>query len=405
MRNQLRIRSWLECAVRFRMSDFNESYRLIYADEPDHVRLAGGPWAGIAKVVERATAVLEDGQRKLAEVWRSPGGAAYLAEMGRAVAAMRATSESARHNDQVMSAAADALDGKQKDFAVLSTAPIPADARERYARAIVTSLDEDYQQAVANFYPVQLPGPNLYQDRPLIADGSGSTTSPRGGTSGGGSGTGGGSAKTGGTPRNLPTWVPAQPAGQSSSIVNSGSSPDDATGGGPQLQGIPGGGTYPGVGTHPGAGTHPGNGVSPNAGPGFQPSPEPPRASWVGSGPVAVPPTGPALRSPARSRIPSTPYPEGEPGSGRPTRAATRAGAGGQAGAMVGGVPAGLPAGGGQRPWQGYRRPPEKFPTSGRLAVAPIIGSASLAEPEPDQVSTDYEDEHGNRITIRRPRE
>jgi hypothetical protein len=364
-------------------------------------------------------AVLEDGQRKLAAVWRSPAGATYLAEMGRVVEAMRATSEAARHNDQVMTAAADALDGKQKDFAVLSTAPIPEDARERYARAIVTSLDESYQQAVANFYPVPVYAGDFYQDRPLAADGPGSTESTRAGRSGGGSGTGGsrtgGGSATGGAPRQLPSWVPAKPADQSAggstSTDDSGSSPGATVGDGPQLQGRPGDAHPPGSGTYPEGGAHPRGG--PSATPTGQ---SPPGQSWplpgaggVGSVSVGIPtqapPSGPGRRLPIRSWIPGGRYPEGELASNRSATTAARVGAGSQPGAMVGGMPASVPTSSGQRPWQGYRRPPEPFPTTQQATAPPIIGPATPAEPEPDHITSDYEDEYGNRIMIRRPRD
>lgn len=77
----------------------------------------------------------------------------------------------------------------------------------------------------------------------------------------------------------------------------------------------------------------------------------------------------------------------------------TRAGSG-DPGAMVGGVPTGGAGSAGRSGWQGYRRPAERFPTTERTAVAPLIGAVPE---EPELISTDYADEYGNRITIRRP--
>jgi hypothetical protein len=54
------------------------------------------------------------------------------------------------------------------------------------------------------------------------------------------------------------------------------------------------------------------------------------------------------------------------------------------------------------QPWQGYRRPPEPFPASHRHAVPPVIGPPPSGEPEPVEIATDYVDEGGNQITIRR---
>lgn len=391
------------------LGGMQELTRLMYADQPDHLRHAGGPWVGVAKAVEQALAVLEDGQRKLAEVWRSPAGATYLAEMDRVIQAMRATSEAARHNDQVMRTAAETLDAKQKDFAVLAGAPIPEDARQRYARAIVKSLDESYEQAIADFYPVPvLTETPIEEDRPLVPHGFENPTTPHGAGAGGSSGTTGSVGK-GGAPRTMPSWVPTQPAGQdtneSRSTVDSGLTVGTAPSGGPQLQGAAGSGTYP-AGAHPGTGAHPGVGpsVTPDV-PVPSGSVRPPSSLGGGEGPDAYPPQAPPhtpnSRDPARSRAPGTPTFDAGPTSRRPNTA--HAGGGGQPGAMVGGVPPGLPANGGRHPWQGYRRPLERFPMAKRPVVPPIIGPGSGGGSQPDFVATDYEDEYGNRITIRRP--
>jgi hypothetical protein len=70
---------------------------------------------------------------------------------------------------------------------------------------------------------------------------------------------------------------------------------------------------------------------------------------------------------------------------------------------VLGEVPVAGSGGAAGRHWQGYRCPPEPFPTSRQHAVPAVIGPSSSGEPEPIEVSTDYVDESGNRVTIRRP--
>ena len=405
------------------MSHFDELLRLIYADQPDHVRSAGGPWAGVARTVERTMAVLEDGQRKLAEVWRSPAGTAYLAEMGRVVEAMRATSEAARHNDQVMSAVADALDARQKDFGVLSRAPIPADARERYARAIVQALDEDYHQAVANFRPVPEISRRHDKEQPLTNGGQhGSPSSTNGFSST--TATTRSSASGGTTSSGLPSWVPTQPGervARSSSEGNVGGASaivDARTG--PTLQGVGGGtptspsyiGPWPDVDS-PAAGGIPraenasDGGVWPR-----QPS------TWAKpgtpTGVVTQPPSGwRDLTGGSPTRGPAQPSRGGaglqtpEPGGSAGAAANARPTTAGQHGSVVGGMPIGGSSSSPGRPWSGYRRRPEPFPTSSRHAVPQVIAPAAQDEEESglDEVTTDYVDDLGNRISIRRPRD
>jgi len=375
----------------------------MYADQPDHLRHAGGPWVGVAKAVEQALAVLEDGQRKLAEVWRSPAGATYLAEMDRVIQAMRATSEAARHNDQVMRTAAETLDAKQKDFAVLAGAPIPEDARQRYARAIVKSLDESYEQAIADFYPVPVLTEYDLQERPLLANES--DTTPQQGRRPVGS-AGDSSTTTDQAPTHPPSWVPKQPVGLAGGGYPStvDSHPADRSAG-PQLQAIAGGASYPtdappGTGTNPGVDTSIAHGLQVPSG---SVGPPPGFVAGEAAHPPQARPAPPKLRYPSRSIAYDTPNYDAEPTTSRPTAAAVRGGRAGQSGAMVGGVPAGLPANGGHRPWQGYRRPLERFPTSQLAVVPPIIGPQSSAGAETNYVTTDYEDEYGNRIMIRRP--
>jgi hypothetical protein len=399
------------------MSHFDELLRLIYADQPDHVRSAGGPWAGVARTVERTMAVLEDGQRKLAEVWRSPAGTAYLAEMGRVVDAMRATSEAARHNDQVMSAVADALDARQKDFGVLSRAPIPADARERYARAIVQALDEDYHQAVANFRPVPEFDPRIEEEQPLVHSDKDASSS----TVGAGSTSPRPSASGGTTSRRLPSWVPTQPGEQVGQTSRGGDGGGTGTatgvGSGPALQGVgntpsafpssvspwpgvdpPVGGTSPGA---PGASAwdrQPSTWMTPGGPTGGVTQPVPGPRDPTGGSPnrgLAQPPRGGAgLISP-------------EPGGSSGAAISGRSGAAGH-GPLVGGMPVGGFSSSSGRPWSGYRRRPEEFPTNRRHAVPPVIAPTTSVDEEEsglDQVSTDYVDDFGNRITIRRPRD
>jgi hypothetical protein len=374
--------------------ELQELSELMYADQPDHVRSAGGPWAGVARAVERTLAVLEDGHRKLAEMWRSPAGAAYLAEMSRVVDAMRATSEAARHNDQVMSAAADALDGKQKDFAVLTTAPIPEDARERYARAIVNALDESYQQAVANFRDIPVVAGYDDLERPLFVDQHDQEPSSAGDTDQ----TSAGQSAQGELSKHLPGWVPFQASdtrpGGSSLVVAGEQTPAAGSGNGPELQGTVG--STPGV-TRPEmpvtsssvwqAGQLPNtDGVqSESAGPFWRPAT---MYEWKLNG-----------NTPSRSA-----------GSTAPNSRSAHVGAtgtGGQAvqpGSLMGGVPVGGSGGAAGNSWKGYRRPLEPFPTSHRHVVQPVIGLVS-SEPEAIEVATDYVDDWGNRITIRRPSE
>jgi hypothetical protein len=361
--------------------------------------------------------VLEDGQRKLAEVWRSPAGTAYLAEMGRVVEAMRATSEAARHNDQVMSAVADALDARQKDFGVLSRAPMPADARERYARAIVRALDEDYHQAVANFRPVPAIGPSFQYERPLDPtphdklptsnDGSSATTqSSR-------------SIRT--TSGRLPSWVPTQPSenlGQTPLRGDDGSGIDAATEAGPALQSMgrtppaspSSTGPWPNVDPHV-PGRSPGAGNIPGADEWSGPS------TWSTA---RAPSTGLSHPTRAWRDLYGQPSPRGlaqphrsgpnlppEPGASLGNAASGRSPVASQQGSLVGGLPVAGSAGSAGRPWSGYRRRPEPFPSSVRHTVPPVIapGAPEEEEPGPDQVATDYVDDLGNRITIRRPRD
>jgi hypothetical protein len=382
------------------VGDLQQLAQLMYADEPGHVRLAGDPWVSVAKVVERALVVLEDGQRKLAEIWRSPAGTAYLAEMGRVVDAMRATSEVARHNDQVMSAAADALEAKQKDFAVLAAAPIPEDARERYAQAIVKSLDEDYQQAVANFHGVPTFSPSFEEERPLATDRQGLSSS-----SGGRIGsTSTPSPTQAETPKQLPQWVPSPSREQVSQVSTQGDSrgpaPADDTTSGPALQGV--GGHSPAT---PTVGAWP-SGDAPRPGASFGHVPAWPsdaltggtfQPGWRdGAGQPSTRRTAFPPRGSARLVAPEPDGSRGVPTSGRIP-------ATGQPGSVVGGVPVGGSGGSRSRPWSGYRRPPEAFPISPQHAVPPVIAPAGSDEPEPAEVATDYVDDLGNRITIRRP--
>jgi hypothetical protein len=396
------------------MSDFDELFRLMYAEQPDHVRSAAVPWAAVAKTVERAMAALEDGQRKLAEIWRSPAGTAYLAEMGRVVEAMRATSEAARHNDQVMGAAADALDGKQKDFAALSRAPMPEDARERYARAIVQSLDEDYHQAVSNFRPVPAIGPSFQDERPVVAGRREGSPSSSGGTGA----AAGGSPKSSGTSERLPSWVPTQPgeqAGQERSYRDDGTL-STAAGTGPALQGVGGASAAPPQSPGSRSGVEPPPGTAPTGGeprPGAWPG-QP--TAWTASGTPAGAMTQPGRRDTAARRSPRglAQPPRGGAGlvmpeqGGQSTVSASgrsAAPAAGQHGAYVGGLPASGSSATAGRPWSGYRRRPEIFPTSSRHTAPPVIAPADGEEPEQDEVATDYIDDLGNRITIRRPRD
>jgi hypothetical protein len=398
-------------------TEFEVLSYLVHADRPEHIRASGSPWPGVARVVEQAAAVLEDGQVRLAEVWRSPAGQLYLSKMDEVTQAMREISVVARHNGQVMDAAADTLDAKQKDFAVLSTAPLPSDARESYARAIVASLDESYQQSAANFRPVPpAPNPDIGWDSSGSSYWASRRNSASGGESAAGNGssadtsTAGGSAST--TPRWPPSWVPTQPdAAGPGNISRSALAPA----GGPHLQGMPAGPTHSGGGS---AGTpdSPGGmpGTTPHGGPPFPPGApapaEPPFSLSPGragarSGGVPSRPAG--SRSPAgqqpwlpgRPGTPGAPYAV-EAATVRPGAAGGRAGAG-QSGALVGGMPAGAASGAGRSGWHGYRRPPERFPTSEQTAVTPLIGAMPADEPE--LVSTDYADEYGNQITIRRP--
>lgn len=393
-------------------TEFEQLSYLIYVDRPEHVRAAGGPWAGVARVVEQTSVVLEDGQAKLGEVWRSPAGHLYVAKMGEVAKAMREVSAVARHNGQVMDAAADALDAKQKDFAVLSTAPIPSEARESYARAIVGSLNESYQQAVADFRPVPPPPESdIGQDRPT-------TNGPRyassrhdatfdGGSAFGGSAPSGSSAVT--TSKRMPSWVPtpgtaaAEPVDAPESTMPPGE--------GPQLQNATSG-TSPDGGWRAmpgGSDSSPAPGGSPRTAPNAQPPSTtaglPFGVGRSSAGPTGVmpgsvggrPPTGQQPWQPGRPGTAKGPY--SAEGTARPAPTA-RAGAG-QPGAMLGGVPTGAAGGAGRSGWQGYRRPAEPFPTSQQTVVAPVIGAAPPEEPE--VVNTDYADEYGNRITIRRP--
>jgi hypothetical protein len=392
---------------------------LVYADHPEHVRSAGGPWAGVARVVEQTAAVLEGGQVKLAEVWRSPAGQLFLTKMGEVSQAMREVSVVARHNGQVMDAAAEALDAKQKDFAVLSTAPIPQDAREGYARAIVKSLDESYQRAVADFWPVPITTGPIDPEQPLLPSASAYTVSRQDAAIGGGSASSGGSARSGGstgtTPQRLPPWVPTQPAAVAG--PEDGAQSASTPGGGPRLQGISTG-TTSGWGTTPGGGwaaAPGGSGGVPGATSGGGPSapstqvpaaaagPLPFGAGRAGVGPGGVAPRSVGARPSARQqpglRTPGTLYP-GE-AAGRPATV-TRTGAV-HSGGMLGGVPAGASSAAGRSGWQGYRRPAEPFPISEQAAVAPVIGATPAGGAEPELVSTDYADDYGNRITIRRP--
>lgn len=403
------------------MSHFDELLRLIYADQPDHVRSAGGPWAGVARTVERTMAVLEDGQRKLAEVWRSPAGTAYLAEMGRVVEAMRATSEAARHNDQVMSAVADALDARQKDFGVLSRAPMPADARERYARAIVRALDEDYHQAVANFRPVPEIIRRHDKEQPLTADGQHVSPSADGLSSI--ATTTESSASGGTTPNELPSWVPTQPGervarpssegdvGGTSAIVDART--------GPTLQGV--GGSTPtspsSMGPRPNVDSPAANGIpkaesTPDAG--VWPRQPPTWAKGTPTGVVTQPPSGwrdltegSPTRAPAQPSRGGAGLPTPEPGGSAGAAANVRPTTAGQHGSVVGGMPINGSSSSSGRPWSGYRRRPEPFPTSSRHAVPQVIAPAAQDEEESglDEVTTDYVDDLGNRISIRRPRD
>jgi hypothetical protein len=381
---------------------------LINADRPEHIRASGSPWPGVARVVEQAAAVLEDGQVRLAEVWRSPAGQLYLSKMGEVTQAMREISVVARHNGQVMDAAADTLDAKQKDFAALSAAPITNDARTGFARAIVASLDESYQQATANFRPVPPPPALIEPEQPLPRNGSSYAPSRQNTAVGGGSMPSGGAPSS--VPQKLPSWVPTRP-----STAGPGTSgPALTPGGGPELQGItPGSSPADGWGTTPGGpGSIPGAtpGGSTTAPGGWAPPPAAAGRLPFGPGRAAARPVDMPARSvdprlPARQR----PWPPGRPqtpGAPYPSEAAGRPAGGvranaGQPGAMLGGIPAGAAGGVGRGGWQGYRRPAERFPTTEQTAVEPVIGTTPAEEPE--LVSTDYADEYGNRITIRRP--
>lgn len=370
-------------------------YQLIYADRPDHIRCAGAPWAGVARAVEQTMAVLDDGRRKLAKVWRSPAGTTYLAEMDRVVEAMRATSQAARHNGQVMDAAADALNGIQKDVSILTTAPVPDDARERFARAIVSSLDDSYQQAIADFHPVPIFDPNIEEGRPFDPDKPGLSSSPTVGSSGRES------AEKGSSSKGLPSWVPTQP---SSGTVSPTSHSESLTEG-PRLQS----GTVEAptsTGGHGEALRSERLGRTGTRGPG---SPTQPSgdgrigAGWPAVLPGAVVP-GRMPATPGQPRVPGGTYPA-VPTQGTQGATQSRAGHAGQRSSMVGGVPVGGATGTreGSPGWCGYRRPSEQFPTSRQYVAPQVITPAVTAEPRPDQVSTDYTDEDGNRITIRRP--
>ncbi len=388
--------------------DLQEQYRLIYADRPDQIRAAGGPWAGVARTVEQTTAVLEDGRQKLAQIWRSPAGTAYLTEMDRVVEAMRATSQAARYNDQVMSAAADKLDAIQKDTGVLSTAPIPDEAREHWARSIVKTLDDSYQQSIADFQPVQMPDSHIRTSSALDPGTPAQTTPNRTSSSAANGSVGSAASAHEAQASGVPSWVPTQPDSGS----QLGSPSHDVPSAGPQLEGIPGDastgwGGAPGVqsseGLRPGV---PGAGSTALTPGDSRIGPE-----WAGVPSGALTPiqgrqVPGRSRLPGQSRVPGRAV-AGEPVQAPPGAAQTRAASSSRPGSVIGGMPmGGMPgAPGGSQGWSGYRRPPEPFPTSRRKTAPSVIEPAVEPKPEPAGVSTEYMDEYGNHITIRRPRE